>query len=133
MKIIRAILVAILIWLLGVMVFMMAYSVRLVNDLELQSNLALATALIPLGWYGTKYYYRKGSKFHGQLLGLVMVSTAIFLDVIITVPLLIIPAGGNYLEFFGAISFWLIAMEYFLVILIYWRLNVKTPVYTKVG
>ncbi len=119
MKTIRAILTGTIIWILGVGVFVTSFYIPLIENLELQSNLALAFSLIPLGWMGAKNYYGKYAKTSGIRLAVVMVGTAVLLDALITVPVLIIPVGGSYGSFFGTASFWLIAVEYFTVVVLY--------------
>ena len=53
-----------------------------------------------------------------------MFSSAIVLDAIITVPVFIMPNGGNYLSFFGDPGFWLIGFEYVAVVAAYWKIKV---------
>lgn len=118
MKTIRALLTGIIVWILGVAVFITSFYIPLIDNLELQSNIALAIGLIPLSWLGAKNYYTKYREVSGYQLAFIMVAIAIVLDAIITVPVLIIPAGGSYEAFFGAASFWLIALEYFLVVVL---------------
>ncbi len=125
MKTIRAITTAILIWILGVGIFISSFSVPLMQDLEFQANLTLALAMIPLAWFGAKFYYKKDQSLHGIKLGTIMVSIAILLDALITVPFLMIPQGGSYQEFFGSLSFWIIVLEYFSVVTIYWVVNIR--------
>jgi uncharacterized membrane protein len=125
MKTFRALLAAGTVWALGVSAFTISYFVPLMNDLDLQANIALSLSLIPLGWLGSRFFYLKYHHPNGFVFGLIMVSTAIILDALLTVPLLILPIGGTYPEFFSAPAFWLIATEYYLVVLLYWWVKVK--------
>ncbi|MGI9546420.1 MAG: DUF5367 family protein [Flavobacteriaceae bacterium] len=126
MDTIRVILAGILVWILGVCAFITSYTLPVLEDLELQSNIALAIAIIPAAWLGARVYYLKGNKTNGFLVGLFMVLVAVVLDALITVPFLIIPNGGGFSEFFTTASFWLIASEYYLIVLLYWYLRVNT-------
>ena len=55
-----------------------------------------------------------------------MVSTAILLDVIITVPLVEIPYnGGSYQAFFTNPLLWILVIENVAVVYFYWRLKVR--------
>ncbi len=47
-----------------------------------------------------------------------MLLTGIVLDACITVPFLMIPNGGSYQEFFISITFWLIVVEYLLLVIL---------------
>ena len=62
------------------------------------------------------------------LVGLVFFLTAAILDALITVPFLVIPAGGSYYEFFADPGFWIIALEFLAVAVLYYR----TRVYSRV-
>ena len=125
MKTTRALLTGSLIWILGVSVFLFSFSIPILSDPELQANLALAISLGILAWLGAKFYYSKKQTTSGYKLAFFFVLIAVVLDALITVPYLIIPHGGSYLEFFTAPGFWLIATEYFLVVVLYWYVNVK--------
>lgn len=125
MDTVRAIIIGGFIWILGASFFTASYFIPLLDDLELQANLALAIAMVPNAWLGASIYYRQGANTHGLKLGAVVVLTAILLDAIITVPYLIVPNGGSYLNFFGAPAFWLIVAEYLLIVLSYWYFKVK--------
>ena len=125
MKTIRALLTAIAVWIGGVGTFVTSYYVPIMADSDLQANIALSLSLIPLGWLGSRSYYSKYNNPNGYFFGLIMVLTAILLDALITVPFLVLPQGGTYLDFFGATSFWFIALEYYLVVVLYWYVRVK--------
>ena len=125
MKTLRVLLTAITVWVGGVGTFIASYYAPLMSDLDLQANIVLSLSLIPLGWLASRFYYSKYSGPNGYFFGLIMVVTAVALDALITVPLLVEPNGGTYADFFGAASFWFIALEYFLVVLLYWYVKVK--------
>ena len=55
----RAIKTAVSIWGIGVLIFLIAGYLPISDDPELQANITLALAFIPLGWFGAKYYYKK--------------------------------------------------------------------------
>ena len=125
MKTLRVLLTAITVWIAGVGTFIASYYVPLLSDPDLQANIALSLSLIPLGWLGSLYFYSKYNSPGGYFFGLIMVLTAVILDGLVTVPFLVIPNGGTYLDFFGAASFWFIAIEYCLVVVLYWYVRVK--------
>ncbi|MEP3388296.1 MAG: DUF5367 family protein [Reichenbachiella sp.] len=125
MKTIKAIIIAVLIWMVGVSFFTLSYYLPVLEDLELQANLTLAVILIPTVWIGTHVYYKWSGPMHGLKAGVIIVVTLIMMDALFTVPYFIMPYGGSYQEFFGAASFWLIAMECQLVIYLYWSSKIK--------
>ncbi len=115
----RAIRTAAIIWTIAVLFFIIAGNFTILENPELQGNLTLAFVLLPLTWYGAKYYYKKAVNTPGYLLAMVMISITILLDAIITVPVLIIPMGGTYEAFFGSLGFWLIAIEYVSMVVLF--------------
>ncbi|MEP1097437.1 MAG: DUF5367 family protein [Cyclobacteriaceae bacterium] len=125
MKTLKVFLIGSLIWLLGASIYSASYFIPILEDLELQANIILAIGLIPAAWFGAGLYFKKEHNYSGVKVGVTMVLTAIALDAIITVPYLIIPYGGSYMHFFTAPAFWLIAMEYFIIIVLYSRLKTK--------
>lgn len=119
----RAILSALIVWTLGVLSFVLSYFVELMDDPDAQANLVLSIALIPITTFAAHFYYRKGSETNGILLGTFMFLIAMTLDAAITVPVLIAPMGSNHLSFFGDPGFWLIGVEYILVVTAYWKVR----------
>jgi hypothetical protein len=81
-----------------------------------QANWFLTVALIPAVLIGVYVYYRSSSRTNWLLLGGFMFFLTILLDAIITVPLFIIPAGGDHLSFFGDPGFWILGIEYMLIV-----------------
>lgn len=75
--------------------------------------------MIPLGVLIGWLYYKSRDKINGFLLGLFMVLVGIILDMIITVPLFIIPAGGNYLSYFTELYLIIGLIEGIIVVGIY--------------
>ncbi len=100
MKIIRAIVSGIIIWVLIFTVFTAMSFIPVVKDSELQQNMLLWIILIPITLLGVKFYYKKGFKTNGLLIGLIIVVTSLILDALITLPYVIIPNNGNYYDFY---------------------------------
>jgi hypothetical protein len=120
----RAIFSGVITWILGVLAYSAPYFIPFIENSELYANVVFPTALIPAVVVGAYIYYRVGYKTNGFRLGGMMVIVAIVLDALITVPLFIIPQGGNHLSFFIDPGFWLIAAEFVIVTALYWRLKV---------
>ncbi len=120
----HALISSLVVYIIGILVFVGSYFVPIIDDPDLQANIALMVAIIPAAYAGAYLYYRRGYKTHGFLLGTVLFSSAIILDAIITVPVFIIPFGGNHLTFFGDPGFWLIGFEYVTVVAAYWKFKV---------
>ncbi len=128
MQIKRALIATAIVWTLGVTAYILSHFVKIMYNPELQANVALTLALIPSVILGTKFYYKKGAYTNGFKLGVFMFLITICLDAIITVPVFIIPAGGDHLAFFSDPGFWFIGFEYILVVGLYsvFRPKIKT-------
>lgn len=124
MKTIRAILVGVVIWILGVSAYTVSFYLPIIEDAELQANLVLLLSIIPLVWFGSVAYYKKEKATHGFLVGLVFLAVSGILDALITVPVFMVPQGINHYEFFTAPGFWLIALVFVSTTVLYYRLRV---------
>ncbi len=122
---ILSILHGVLVWIFGLSFYLGSFYIPILENPEKQANLVLSITLIPSAMLGTYLFYIRG-KMASVWLANTFVSTAIILDALITVPVFVIPAGGSYDEFFSSMSFYLIALEYFIVVLTYgWYLNLN--------
>ena len=110
-------------YLLGVSAFIGSFLLPIMSDPEAQANLVLGIAIIPAAILGARYYYRKGHETNGFILGAAMFFIVIILDALITVPLFVIPAGGDHLSFFTDPGFWIIGLEYILSVAIFWKVR----------
>ena len=122
----NAILFGIGIWIAGIAAFLLSSSVSVLTDPELQGNLALAIALIPIVTIGTKLYFKRFPKANPFLVGLLFFATVFTLDALITVPFLMQPHGVSHADFFLTLPFWMIAVEFYAIVIITQKLTVKS-------
>ena len=127
MKTFRAILIGTAIWILGVSLYSVSFYVPLMDDLEQQANMVLFLVVMPLVWAGSALYYKKDRKTHGLKVGQAFLLTSVGLDAAITVPFLMIPNGIDHYAFFTSMGFWIIAIEFLLVVVLFYY----TRVYPK--
>jgi len=126
MKIGRAILLGSMVWLFVITTFTVLSFIPGIKESEIQQGLVLGILLIPFASLGAAFYYKKGDNTNGFKLALVMVSTALLLDVLITVPLVEIPYNGSsYTIFFTNPLLWILVLENVAVVYFYWRLKVR--------
>lgn len=125
MEIKRAIIATSIVWVLGVSAYILSHFVKIMDNPELQANVVLTLALIPSAILGTKFYYKNGAHTNGFKLGIFMFLITIGLDALITVPVFIIPAGGDHLSFFSDPGFWIIGLVYILVVILYTGIRSK--------
>ena len=124
MKTQRAILLGIAIWLIAILFYSISYVIPILEDLDTQADVVLFVVVMPLVWFACSFYYKKDTKTHGLKVGQTLLLTAVALDALITVPLFVIPNGGNYYSFFTSMGFWIIALEFLLVASLYWYARV---------
>ena len=124
MEIKRAILLCIVNWIIAVLFYSLSYNVPFLEDANTQANVVLFVVVMPLVWFASAYYYKKGNKTHGYLVGQTMLLTGVALDVLITVPVFEIPNGGSHYSFFTSLGFWIIAFEFLSVAVLYWYARV---------
>jgi len=71
------------------------------------------------------YYYKKGNKIHGLLLGIIMSVTVLILDALITVPFVEILNGETYQSFFSSTVVWILAIINLITVYCFWRIKIK--------
>ena len=113
----RACKAALIAWTLGVASFVAGYLVPS-SDPDLVANTVLFCAVPLVATVGARFYYQQAES-KGLFLGLFMFAVAGSLDAVITVPLLIMPAGGSYTTFYGDPGFWIIGIEYVAAVALY--------------
>lgn len=114
---------SVVVYIIGITAFVGSYFVEILENADQQANYVLMMVIIPAALIGAHLYYRRGYQTNGFVLGTVMFLGAMILDALITVPVFIIPNGGDYSSFFGDVGFWLIAIEYISVVAVYWQLE----------
>lgn len=124
MKTKRAILLGIAIWIIAILFYSLSHYVPILENADTQANIVLFVIVMPLVWLGCYFYYKKGYQTHGYKVGQTMLLTAVALDALITVPFFIIPNGGNHYSFFTSLGFWIIALEFLAVSVLYWYARV---------
>jgi hypothetical protein len=129
MKYIRAIFSGILVWFAVSLSFYILEQIPVVKDYFFWQSVIMAILIVFFAIGAAKFYYLKKYKMSGLQLGIIMSFTALFLDVIITVPFVEIPNGRSYESFFTSPVLWILAFVNAVSIFI-WRKqnNKKTPV-----
>jgi hypothetical protein len=114
----RASISALIIWILGVSAFVGSYYLPMMENLDEQANWFLTVALIPAIFMGVYFYHKRSNRTNWLLLSGFMFFLTMLLDALITVPLFIMPVGGDHLSFFGDPGFWILGLEYVLMVFI---------------
>ena len=119
LKFLRATISALIVWVIGVTAFVCSYMIPAMENPDIQANWVLVLTIIPATALGAGFYYKNGFHTNGLVLGSCMFGITILLDACITVPVFIVPAGGDHLSFFSDPVFWLIGLEYIGLIVLY--------------
>ncbi len=125
MKVVRTIASGAMIWVFIFCTFTIMSFIPVVQKSEVQQNLILYVVLIPIVIFWAKFYYKKGDKTNGLLLGGIMALVGLVLDFFITVPVVIVPQGGNYMSFYANPLLWITTIEFILITYFYWKMKVK--------
>lgn len=107
----RATLSGAIVWIMIFMYFTFLSFIPYVKDAELLQHVLLWFLLIPIVLFGLNFYHKKVPKSNELLVGVIIVITCLTLDVLITIPLTIIPYGGSYVSFFTNPFLWIIVAE----------------------
>ena len=105
-----------LIWILVVSFYLLSFSIPVLENSDLQSNIILALAIIPSASLGTYLFYKKHF-MQPSILALTFIAVSIVLDSLVSVPLFIIPDGGSYATFFGDPMFYILVVEFYFIVL----------------
>ncbi|RNC85005.1 MAG: hypothetical protein ED556_10570 [Winogradskyella sp.] len=124
MRTIRAILIGVAIWILGVTAYIVSFNLSILKDRELQADIVLFLSVIPLVWFGSALYYKNDKTILGYKLGQTFLLVSIALDALITVPFFMKPVGIDHLTFFTSFSFCLVAFEFISVAALYYYIKV---------
>ena len=106
----------ILVWIVGVLIYLLSFQAPILENTTLQSNIALVLGIIPSSYIGTYLFYSK-NYLKPSTLALTFVAIATLLDALVTVPMFIIPDGGTYSSFFGDPMFYIILVEFYFMVL----------------
>lgn len=124
MDIIRAVTSGVMVWIFVFSTFLVLSLIPGISASETWQAVVVCIMLVLYSFLGARYYYRKGAQTNGLVAGLLMAGVILLLDAVITVPLVIYPAGGDHFTFFTSLVLWVLVLEHLLVTFLYWRLKV---------
>ena len=125
MKTLRAILIGALLWVLIFVEWSIMIFTPILKDLGNWQHIIHSIVLIPIVLFGASYYYKSKDKVNGFLLGIIMLMTTMVFDAIVTVPLLTIPQGVGYIEFFFSMLGISFMIEFVAISGIYWIKKIR--------
>jgi len=63
-------------------------------------NITILILIVPFVILANRFYYRDNNQLNGFYLGFLIIICCLVLDALITLPLVILPEGGSYSEFY---------------------------------
>ncbi|MCP2027800.1 hypothetical protein L1276_002960 [Flavobacterium sp. HSC-32F16] len=128
MKYIRAIFSGIMVWIAVSLSFYILEQTLFVKDSFFWQSFMVSIWIVFFAIGSAKFYYFKNYQMSGLQLGIIMSLTALFLDIIITVPFVEIPNGRSYESFFTSPALWILAFLNAFSVFIWQKQNhKKTP------
>lgn len=110
-----SIIYGILVWVIGVSFYLTSFYIQIIENPDLQANIVLVLGILPSTYLGTYLFYKNGMMKPSSL-ALTFMSIAAVLDVLITVPVFVIPTGGSYSDFFSNPMFYFIMVEFYFIV-----------------
>ncbi|PCE64899.1 DUF5367 family protein [Sediminicola luteus] len=109
---------AALAWASLVGIYLASFTITLFEDRYLQADMVVALGVFPVASFWVFRFYRKHTA-KPLVLAITFVLVAFLLDVLVTVPVFVIPAGGSYAGFFGNPMFYAVLVALFCVVYLY--------------
>ena len=102
-----------------------------IKDSQTQQGLIVGTFIILFSYLGAHLYYKNGATTNGLKVGIIMTTTALVLDAIITVPYIMGATSNGYYSFYSNPLLWILASLNIAVIYFYWKSKVNLNVNGK--
>ncbi|KAF2517008.1 DUF5367 family protein [Flavobacterium foetidum] len=121
----RAILSGLIVWCCIAVSFTVLEHIPFIRESQNTQAFLASFLIIPYAILGASFYYKKENKTSGLRLGLIMSCTAILMDAIVFVPLVEIPKGNSYQDFFTNPLLWILAFLNAMTVFLYWKFRYK--------
>ena len=121
----RVLLVGAMLWAVAFTSFMILSMIPEMAESENLQALIVGIVLVPATTFGAALYFKRSKPLNGMFVGATMVTVALFLDAIITVPFVMIPMGVGYGGFYSNPVLWALVLENILIVYIYWATRIK--------
>ncbi len=108
---IRAVLSGIILWIMIFSLYTLISFIPLFRQSIILQNSIVFIGVIIFVYFSVLFYFRKGKKISGLMLAILMIITALGLDALVTVPMVMIPQGIGYKIFYATPFLWLMVAE----------------------
>ncbi|MFD1602420.1 DUF5367 family protein [Flavobacterium artemisiae] len=125
MNYLRAVLSGIILWIsVAVTFFILEHTPIIKDSLNIQTVI-ICLFIIFYSSIGASFYYKKSISISGFQVGVIMSLTAILLDALVFVPLVEIPKGNTYQDFFSNPLLWILAILNIVTVYFYSKTKLK--------
>jgi RsiW-degrading membrane proteinase PrsW (M82 family) len=126
MVFLRGIIAGIFVWSCVSLSFYILEKIPLFKDSFSAQALIVMICISLYAFLSAQFYYKKGYKTNGLIVGIIISGTAILLDVLITVPFVEIPNGRSYQSFFSSPVLWIMVLITVFTVYFYWKKKIKS-------
>ena len=120
----RAIFSGTIAWLCVVITFYILENIPFIQKSSTALGIIATFTIVFYAWFAAVIYYKNAEKKSGLQAGIVITSTALFLDAFITVPFIEIPKGNSYQGFFSNPLLWILSIINVITVFVYWKKNI---------
>jgi riboflavin transporter FmnP len=126
MLFLRGVLSGLFVWFCGSISFYILGNIPIIKSSFFVQAFIVMICISFYAFLGAQFYYKKGCKTNGMIVGIIMTGTALLLDFLITVPFIEIPNGRNFQSFFSSPVLWILVLITVFTVYFYWKKKVKT-------
>jgi len=123
MSLFRTITAGFFIWGCVFIAFAFLNIIPLIKDSQVAQSIIMAILTVPFAYLAAVFFYKGSGKANGLKVGALMALTALVLDALITVPLVEIPNGRSFYDFFTHPLLWGLVALNITTVFSYWWLN----------
>lgn len=125
MNYLRAVLSGIMLWICVAVTFYILEHTPIIKDSLNIQTVIICLFIIFYSAIGASFHYKKAISISGFQVGVIMSLTAILLDALLFVPLVEIPKGNTYQDFFSNPLVWILAILNIATVYFYSKTKLK--------
>ncbi|MFB3388344.1 DUF5367 family protein [Flavobacterium sp. LAR06] len=121
----RGMLSGLFVWTCVSISFYILGNIQLIQDSFYWQAFIVMICISFYAFLAAQFYYKKEYQTNGIITGILISSTALLLDVLITVPFVEIPNGRSYQSFFSSPVLWIFVLITVFTVYFYWKKNIE--------
>ncbi len=125
MNYLKAILCGVLLWICVAVTFFILEHTPIIKDSVSIQTIISCVLIVFYAAIAASFYYKKQNTLSGISLGVIMSLTALIFDILLFVPLVEIPKGNTYQDFFTNPLLWVLTLLNITTVYCYWKKRIK--------